>query len=110
MDTVFARVLALSLSLTALAVYLKLFEAVQKRDQKAVLELLGEGSDVNAPREDGSTALLWAAFRDDDEIVAALLKAGANPNKQDENGETPLLAAAANGNVAAVRILLEAES
>jgi ankyrin repeat protein len=54
---------------------------VQKRDQNA-------GSDVNAVRADGSTALLWAASRDDGETVGTLLKAGANPNKADENGET----------------------
>jgi hypothetical protein len=54
MDTVFACLLplALSISLTALAADLKLVEAVQKRDQKTVLALLGKSSDVNAPREE----------------------------------------------------------
>ena len=88
----------------------KLFDAVQARDHKAVLDLIRAGSDVNAVRDDGSTALIWAASRDDAEIVAALLKAGANPNQADENGETALLAAAGNGNVAAARMLLDAKA
>ncbi len=67
-------VVALTLLLTADP---RLFDAVQARDRKAVMELLRTGSDVNAARADGSTALIWAAGRDDAEIVSALLKAGA---------------------------------
>ena len=78
--------------------------------RKPCLALLRAGADVNAARDDGSTALLWAASRDDAEIVAALLKAGANPNKADENGETALLLAAGNGNTAIARMLLDAKA
>jgi ankyrin repeat protein len=87
---------------------LKLFEAVQKRDQKAVLALIKNGSDVNAQRSDGSTALIWAASRDDAEIETALLRAGAKINVAEENGETALLAACTNGNLAIARALLDA--
>ncbi len=89
---------------------LKLLEAVQKRDQKAVLALIKSGADVNAARDDGSTPLAWAASRDDAEIVAALLAAGANVNAADENGETPLLLACGNGNLAIARMLLDAKA
>jgi ankyrin repeat protein len=88
----------------------KLFDAIQNRDQKAVLALLKRGTDVNSPRPDGSTPLAWAAMRDDAEIVAALIKAGANVNTADENGETPLTLAAANGNLAIARMLIDAKA
>jgi ankyrin repeat protein len=48
----------------------KLIDAVQQRDQKAVLALIKNGADVNAVRDDGSTPLLWAVNRDDSEIVS----------------------------------------
>ena len=88
MRTVSALVmLGLIMAVTQIpAADLKLFEAVQKRDQKAVLELIKNGSDVNAQRSDGSTALIWAANRDDAEIVTALLRGGAKVNVADENG------------------------
>ena len=75
-----------------------------------MLELIKNGSDVNAPRSDGSTPLIWAASRDDAEIVTALLRAGAKVNVADENGETALLAACTNGNLAIARALLDAKA
>jgi ankyrin repeat protein len=75
---------------------LRLLEAVQRHDLKAVLTLLKGGADVNAARADGSTPLAWAASREDSEIVAALIRAGANVNAADENGETPLTQAMPN--------------
>src|SRR5579862_3991115 len=77
----------------------RLFDAVQRRDQKNVLALVKAGANINATRDDGSTLLTWAANRDDSEIVSVLLAAGANPNIADENGETPLLQACANGDL-----------
>ena len=55
---------------------LKLLEAVQKRDQKAVLELIKSGADVNAARDDGSTPLHWAVNRDDSEVSAPCSRPG----------------------------------
>ena len=65
------------------AAEIRLLDAVQKRDQRAVLALLNSGVDVNAARADGTTPLLWAAGRDDAEILAALIRAGANVNTAD---------------------------
>ena len=107
--SVTARLTALMLvSVAASAADPRLFDAVQSRDQKTVLALLRSGADVNAARDDGSTALIWAANRDDAEIASALLRAGANPNNADENGETPLLGAAGNGNLAIAKMLVDA--
>ena len=89
---------------------LRLIEAVQRRDQSAVLALIADGVDVTVTRSDGSTPLAWAALRDDAGITAALLRAGANPNTTDENGETPLLFASARGNLAIARLLLNASA
>src|SRR5215467_4279265 len=85
----------------------RLLEAVQSRDQKAVLSLLKQGIDVNASRPDGSTPLAWAVSRDDAEIVATLIQAGANVNAADENGETPLTIACLAGNPKIARMLLD---
>ncbi|RPA93960.1 ankyrin [Choiromyces venosus 120613-1] len=54
--------------------------------------------DINAAREDGTTALAVAAAehrRSDD--VKALLEFGANPNPVDERGRTPLIIALQRG-------------
>jgi cytohesin len=88
----------------------RLIQAIQNRDQKAVLAMLARGVDVNDARADGSTPLAWAVMRDDAEIAAALIKAGANINAADENGETPLTLAAANGNVTIARMLIESNA
>ena len=86
----------------------RLFDAVQRRDEKAVLGLLSSGAKVNEARDDGSTPLAWAVNRDDSEITAALLRAGANVNAADENGETPLLLDDANGNLEIARHIIYA--
>ena len=52
--------------------------------------LINGGADVNAPGNDGSTALHAAAFFCRPEIVKALLAKGANVNAQNLKGETPL--------------------
>src|SRR5688572_10315261 len=50
-----------------------LVEAAKKADRAAVQALLKAGADVNARAGDGSTALLWASYRDDLELVDMLL-------------------------------------
>src|SRR5690349_17014017 len=87
-----------------------LFDAIMRRDQKAVMALLKQGAPVNSSRPDGSTPLAWAVQREDPEIATALIQAGANVNAADENGETPLSLACANGNLALTRMLLDAKA
>jgi len=43
----------------------RLVDAVRQGDRDAVRSLLAERVDVNAPQPDGSTALAWAAHRND---------------------------------------------
>ena len=41
-----------------------LLAATQQRNPQDVERLIAQGVDVNSPRPDGSTPLLWAALRD----------------------------------------------
>jgi ankyrin repeat protein len=61
-----------------------------------------------APAGDGSTALHWAAYRDDLASVDRLIRGGANVSAANDLGATPLWAASLNGSVPVVNRLLEA--
>ena len=87
-----------------------LADAVQHRDKQAVLSLLQAHADVNAPQNDGATALHWAAYLEDAETTALLIRAGARVNVTNEYGITPLALAASNGNAAILDQLLKAEA
>jgi len=85
-----------------------LVDAAKKGDRAALRDLLQKKVDVNAAEADGSTALLWASYRDDLESAGLLLGAGAKVNAANDLGATPLWAACQNGSVPMVRRVLEA--
>ncbi len=85
-----------------------LVDAAKNSDQVAVRALLKQGADVNATDADGTTALLWASYRDDIETAELLLRAGANVNASNDLGATPIWTASLNGSTAMVRTLLQA--
>ncbi|HUR36130.1 MAG TPA: ankyrin repeat domain-containing protein [Vicinamibacterales bacterium] len=85
-----------------------LSEAAKTVDREAVRHLLSQNANVNATEGDGSTALHWAAYRDDVDTADRLLKAGAKVNVANDLGATPLWAAALNGSEAMTRRLLQA--
>jgi ankyrin repeat protein len=87
---------------------LRLIEAVKKSDAKAVRTLLAQHADVNAVEADGSTALHWAAQRDELEIAGLLLGAGANAKASTRYNITPLSLACVNGDAALIERLLTA--
>jgi ankyrin repeat protein len=64
--------------------------------------------DVNARQPDGSTALQWAAYREDLAQVQQLLKAGADVRIANAFGATPLSLAADTGNAPIIAALLKA--
>src|ERR1700752_4007538 len=64
----------------------RLPDAAMHGDQGTVRSLLSQKVDVNAPQGDGTTALHWAAYRDDPEMVKLLLAAGANPKATTREG------------------------
>ncbi len=87
-----------------------LVEAAKNADKDAVRALLQKKLDVNAAEADGSTALHWAAYRDDLESADLLIRAGANVNAANDLGVTPLWTASLNGSAAMVRRLLAAHA
>jgi ankyrin repeat protein len=83
-------------------------DAARADDLTAVRKLIKEHADVNTPAADGSSALLWAAFRSDAEMVKALVAAGASVDAANHYGVTPLLQASRNGDVEMIQALLDA--
>ncbi len=83
-------------------------DAARTDDLPEVRRLIKEHVDVNGPANDGSSALLWAAFHSDAEMTKALLAAGAWVDTPNHYGVTPLLQASRNGDVEVMRALLEA--
>ena len=74
----------------------RLVDALKEGDKETVRFLLKEQIDVNEPEADGSTALAWAAYRDDLEAVELLIRAGANVNAANDYGVTALFLACNN--------------
>src|SRR5580765_5726651 len=66
-----------------------LVDAAKKGDREAVKTLL-KTTNPNIAEPDGTTALHWAAYRDDVEMADLLIKAGAKPNVANDLGATPL--------------------
>ncbi|HXE63814.1 MAG TPA: ankyrin repeat domain-containing protein [Bryobacteraceae bacterium] len=85
-----------------------LADAAEQGDWATVRELLRTGSGGNATQPDGTTALHWAAYRDDIDTAALLIKAGANVNAVNVYGMPPLAQACRNGSAAMVKLLLDA--
>jgi ankyrin repeat protein len=83
-------------------------DAARADSLPAVRNLIKEHADVNALANDGSSALLWAAYHSDVEMTKALLAAGARVDAANQYGVTPLLQASRNGDVEVMRALLDA--
>ena len=87
----------------------ELATAAMEGDHARVVALLSEGVDVNAPQGDGSTALHWAAYREDVDLARRLLDAGADVDAKTRLGEmTPLFMASKNGDAAMIELLVDA--
>lgn len=82
-------------------------ETTKAQTQVAIAALLLErGALVNRGNDDGSTALMIAAYHNHGPMVACLLAAGADPNCQDQQGVTALQWAIKHQNLELVRRLL----
>ena len=87
---------------------LRLIEAVKSRDRAAIRSLIEKRVAVNAAQPDGTTALAWAANRDDLETADFLIRAAANVNAANDYGITPLALACTNRSAPMVERLLKA--
>lgn len=85
-----------------------LVDAVRTGDAAAVRALLERGARVGTPEPDGTTALHWAAHREQMEIAGLLLAAGAAVDAANRYGVTPLALASVNGDAAMIARLLAA--
>jgi ankyrin repeat protein len=83
-------------------------DAAMRGDVAAVRALIAQKADVNAPQNDGSTALHWAVHKGNTELVGMLVRAGANPKAATRNGSTPLWLATINGDARIIASLVEA--
>lgn len=84
----------------------RLLDAVKAGDRQAVRALLAAGGDLNAPGDDGNSALAWAVNRGDPEITDLLINAGADVNAANDYGIAPLSLACTNGDSEMVERLL----
>ena len=104
-----AGLIALLLPVTAWgAGPVPLVEAAERGDRVSIVALLKQGTDVNAVRVDGLTALHAAVYADRLDIVDVLLSAGAKAAAANRYGVTPLYLAAVNGNADIIRRLIDA--
>jgi ankyrin repeat protein len=77
-------------------------------DTAAVRAALARGADVDGAQVDGTTALHWAADRDDLQMADLLIRAGARVDGRTREGVTPLRLAANNGSAAMIDRLVKA--
>lgn len=82
-------------------------DAARTGDLDQVVELIGAGADVNLAQNDGTSALLWAAYQSDADMVSRLIAAGADVNAANNFGMTPLLEASRMGDAPVIAALLE---
>ncbi len=98
----------LALSAGAFASTSPVADAAMNGDRPAVAALIQQKADVNAPQADGSTAIQWAAYRNDLEIADMLIAAGADVKARSREGATALYLASLNGSAPMIERLLKA--
>src|SRR4051794_10111819 len=84
--------------------YPTLIDAIKAGDRGAALSMIQQKVDVNTAEANGTTALHYAAYREDVELVERLLKAGAKPNVTNDFDSTPMAEAAVVGNAAIIKL------
>jgi len=87
-------------------VYEDMVHAVNNDDERAVIELLRKGVDVNTVGPNGDSLLMLAARHGKPEMVKAVLGARPRIDARNAYGETALMLAAFHGHTEVVRELL----
>jgi ankyrin repeat protein len=87
----------------------RISDAAQNGNLAVVQTLIKEKVDVNVPQGDGTTALHWAAYREDLTMTRLLIQAGAEVKARTRLGSmTALHLAATTGNPQLIDLLLKA--
>lgn len=109
MKQLFASVLfsLLCLASASLLAHGNLADVVAAGNRAHALEMIAEGTDVNAMQSDGTSALLYAIYNGDLELVTALVDAGADVNHRNEYGASTMGEAAMLGDTSILKILLD---
>ena len=93
----------------AAAIEAELSIAAMQGDGERVKALLAQGVDANDRQGDGTSALHWAAYREDLELARHLIVVGAEVEAKTRLADmTPLLMASKNGDAAMIELLIEA--
>jgi ankyrin repeat protein len=87
-----------------------LLDAAKAGDAARVRQLIEQEADANVAAADGTTALHWAAHRDDTTMAGQLLRAGARPDAANDYGVTPLHLACQNRSAMMTKQLLAAKA
>jgi len=87
---------------------LRMYQAIENNNERAIQILINAGFDVNQPDEFGNTPLHWAVKNNNERAVQILIDADADVNQPDEDGNTPLHWAVKNNNERAMQILIDA--
>lgn len=87
----------------------RVIESVNDEQQllKVLKTLIEDGSDVNAPNEDGKTPLHFAAYGTSSEAMKLLIEHGSIIDSRDKQGCTPLIYACDNGDEEMIKLLLD---
>lgn len=93
-------------STTAVFAHGNLADVVADGNRDHALEMIREGTDINAVQSDGTSALLYAIYNGDLELVTALVEAGADVNHRNEYGANTMGEAAMQGNLDILQVLL----
>lgn len=85
-----------------------MYLAISKGQDKEVLKLIQQGTNINARDQQGRTFLMWASMGGHERITRILIDAGADVHAKDANGVTVLMQASALGYGAIVQMLIQA--
>src|SRR5688572_30227860 len=85
-----------------------LADLIRAGNQKAALDRIRTGADVNEAQPDGTRPIHWAVYKVDYELIDALIAKKATVDVVTEFGSTPLAEAVKLADVRMVRMLLDA--
>ena len=85
-----------------------LLDTIHAGDLDQAVQLVQDGTDVNAREANGTTALHWAVYNNYLPLVQALIDAGADVNAMNDYGASPVSEAATLGDYAIMKALLDA--